>query len=294
MTNLTVNNTQGGSDCKPSERIERIPRIIHYCWVGRNPLIPLAKKCIASWKKFCPDYKIIEWNEDNFDINYCAYTREAYNAKKWAFVADVMRLYALVNYGGIYMDTDVEVIKPLDDLLKFHAVSGFETEKYIPTGLMACEKGHPAFVEFLKEYDGIHFIRFDRTPNMTTNVKRITDKSLKYGLVQDNSEQTLSNGFHILPTDYLCPKDWRTGAINITSNTYTIHHFAGTWLKTDEGDYYDKMYNKISSMLHISGSFPKRIAIAMTLFKFYGTFTVFCRTCRFIGKKLGFIKEKEL
>ena len=283
MTNLIVNNTQGSSDCKSSEKVERIPRIIHYCWVGRNPLPPIAKKYIASWKKFCPDYKIIEWNEDNFDINYCAYTREAYDAKKWAFVSDVVRLYALVNYGGIYMDTDVEVIKPLDDLLKFHAVSGFELEKYIPTGLMACEKGHPAFVEFLKEYDGIHFIKPDGTQDTMTNVKRITAKSLEYGLIQNNSEQTLSNGFHILPRDYLCPEDWRTGAINITSNTYTIHHFEGSWMP-EEARYSTKIYKKLIK-LHCPKKLAGKIAGFAKRLKFHGLFSTLHDVCIYVVKK---------
>ena len=107
-----------------------IPKVIHYCWFGGNPLPELAQKCIASWKKYCPDYEIKEWNESNFDLNCCDYVREAYEAKKWAFVSDVARLYAMVHEGGIYMDTDVEVIAPLDSLLQYHAVSGFETEHY--------------------------------------------------------------------------------------------------------------------------------------------------------------------
>ena len=103
-----------------------IPKVIHYCWFGRNPLPPLAKKCIESWKKYCPDYEIKEWNEDNFPMDYNDYVKEAYEAKKWAFITDVVRLFALVTEGGIYMDTDVEVIKPLDGLLQYEAVSGFE------------------------------------------------------------------------------------------------------------------------------------------------------------------------
>ena len=138
-----------------------IPKVIHYCWFGGNPLPELAKKCIESWKKFCPDYQIIEWNESNFDLNINTYVKEAYTAEKWAFVSDVARLYALVNYGGIYMDTDVEVLKPLDDILNFKAVSGFETKERIPTGMMACEKGHPLFEEFLREYNEAHFIKND-------------------------------------------------------------------------------------------------------------------------------------
>ena len=120
-----------------------IPKTIHYCWFGGNPLPKLAKKCIKSWKKYCPDFEIIEWNEANFDISSAPlYVRQAYEAKKWAFVTDYVRLYALTSYGGIYMDTDVEVIKPLDFFLNHDAFSGFESEKSIPTGIMASKKGN--------------------------------------------------------------------------------------------------------------------------------------------------------
>ena len=122
-----------------------IPKTIHYCWFGGNPLPDLAVKCIDSWKKYCPDYEIKEWNEKNFNLDACPYVREAYEAKKWAFVSDYARLYAMVTEGGIYMDTDVEVLKPLDEYLDNLAFSGFQTEKEIPTGIMACEKGFPLF-----------------------------------------------------------------------------------------------------------------------------------------------------
>ena len=211
------------------ERIFMIPKKIHYCWFGGNPLPELAQKCILSWKKYCPDYEIIEWNESNFDINCCDYVREAYEAKKWAFVSDVARLYALVNYGGIYMDTDVEVLRSLDDLLTYDAVSGFEAKDRIPTGLMACREGQSLFVELLNEYDAIHFLRKDGTYDTTTNVTRITNTCLKYGLQLNNTLQTV-NGFTLLPCDYLCPKDCETHALTITKNTYVIHHFDGSWL----------------------------------------------------------------
>ena len=223
-----------------------IPKIIHYCWFGGNPLPKLAQKCIASWKKYCPDYEIIEWNESNFDINYNDYTREAYEAKKWAFVSDVARLYALVNYGGIYMDTDVEVIKPLDDLLQYEAVSGFETETMMPTGLMACQKGHPMFQEFLRHYDGEHFVKTDGSLDTTTNVTRITSICLKYRLQQNNTLQTV-NGFTLLPKDYLCPKDNKTGIIHVTKNTFVIHHFDGSWL-SEEDRYIIKLHQKFNKI----------------------------------------------
>ena len=208
---------------------ERIPKVIHYCWFGGNPLTELAEKCIASWKKYCPDYEIVEWNESNFDINSCDYVREAYAAKKWAFVSDVARLFALVNYGGIYMDTDVEVLRPLDDLLEYEAVSGFEAKERIPTGLMACQKGQPLFVELLHEYDTAHFLKEDGTYDTTTNVTRITNTCLKYGLRLNNTLQTV-NGFTLLPYDYLCPKNVETKILTITENTLVIHHFDGSWL----------------------------------------------------------------
>ena len=210
-----------------------IPKIIHYCWFGGNPLPELAKKCIASWKIYCPDYEIKEWNESNFDLNCCDYVREAYESKKWAFVSDVARLHALVTEGGIYMDTDVEVIKPLNTLLQYSAVFGFESITSIQTGLMACEKDNPMFKEFLDEYKTAHFILPDGTLDKTTNVIRITNTCLKYGFVPNNKKQTI-NTVTVLPKDYLCPKDLYTRKIDITENTLVIHHFDGSWQSDEE------------------------------------------------------------
>lgn len=206
-----------------------IPKVIHYCWFGRNPLPPLAEKCIASWKKYLPEYEIKEWNEDNFDLDSYPYVREAYDARKFAFVTDVVRLYALYTEGGIYMDTDVEVLKPLDSLLHYDAVSGFEAPTQIPTGLMASRDAHPLFKEFLDEYEGIHFIKPDGSMDTTTNVVRITNTCLKYGLKLNNKLQTVK-GFTLLPKDYLCPIEQEGHKLVLTSNTLCIHHFAGSWV----------------------------------------------------------------
>lgn len=229
-----------------------IPKVIHYCWFGGNPLPELAQRCIASWKKYCPDYEIIEWNESNFDINCCDYVKEAYEAKKWAFVSDVARLFALVNYGGIYMDTDVEVLRPLDDFLGYEAVSGFEAKERIPTGLMACREGQPLFEELLHDYDNVHFLKADGSYDTTTNVIRITNICLKYGLRLDNTLQTV-NGFTLFPYDYFCPKDFETKIITLTENTYTIHHFDGSWL-SEEDKYSAKLSQKFKKIL------PKKTA----------------------------------
>lgn len=206
-----------------------IPKVIHYCWFGGNSFPPLAEKCIESWKKYCPDYKIVRWDEGNFNLNYNDYVKEAYEAKKWAFITDVVRLYALVNYGGIYMDTDVEVLKPLDDLLEYEALSGFESETQIQTGLMASQAGQEFFKELLMDYESRHFRKKDGTLDLTANVSYITNACLKYGLKQNNRKQTIK-GFTLLPKDYLCPKDYKTRELNITKNTYTIHHFDGSWI----------------------------------------------------------------
>ena len=205
-----------------------IPKVIHYCWVGGQPLSDLAQKCIKSWKKYCPDYEIKEWNENNFNIDCCAYTREAYDAKKMAFVSDYVRLYVLVNEGGIYMDTDVEVRSSLDSYLNNHAFSGFQSINEIPTGIMACEKGFPLFYELLHDYDCRHFELSRGEYDASTNVEAITARCIEKGLRLNNQEQFVE-GFHLYPMDVFCAKDCVTGEICSTDNTVTIHHFAGSW-----------------------------------------------------------------
>ena len=204
-----------------------IPKKIHYCWFGHGPMPTLVTKCIESWKKYLPDYEIKEWNEDKFDLDSYPYVREAYDNHKLAFVADVVRLYALYHEGGIYMDTDVEVLKPLDDLLKFDAVSGFEAPTQLQTAFMACRQQYPLFKEFLDEDDGIHCIQ-DGKMDLTVNGTRMTEKCLRYGLKLNGKLHTVA-GFTLLPTEYLCPKSYETGEINITDKTLVIHHFAGSW-----------------------------------------------------------------
>lgn len=206
-----------------------IPKIIHYCWFGGNPLPELAQKCIASWKRYLPEYEIKEWNESNFDLHFNDYVWQAYQKKKWAFITDVVRLYALVNEGGIYMDTDVEVLKPLDSILHYEAVSGFEDEGLIPTGLMASVAHQPLFEEMLHDYDHLQFIKPDGLMDLTTNVIRITNTCNKYGFVPNGQLQTVK-GFTLLPKDYLCPKSLYDGKIYLTDNSLTIHHYAGSWV----------------------------------------------------------------
>ena len=210
-----------------------IPKKIHYCWFGGNPLPKLAKKCIKSWKKYCPDYEIIRWDEKSFDISEAPlYVRQAYEAKKWAFVSDYVRLYAMVTQGGIYMDTDVEVVKSLDEFLQHKAFSGFEDEAHIPTGIMACEKDFPLFREFLDYYDDALFIKEDGEYNSTTNVIIMTDISKKYGLRCDGTYQIV-NDMVLYPEDYFCPLDFNL-CLHNTENTHAIHWFSGSWLPEKE------------------------------------------------------------
>ncbi len=210
-----------------------IPKIIHYIWFGDKPLDNVAKKCLKSWKKYCPDYKLILWNEKNFDVNMFQYTKEAFLTKSWAFLSDVVRLYALVNYGGVYMDTDVQITKPIDDFLDKRAFSGFEDQKNIPTGIMACEKGFPLFEKLLNDYKSRSLIRKDGSIDRTTNVQTITKTLLQYGFVPNNQYQVIE-GFELFPNDYFCPKDHNTLKICKTQNTHTIHHFNASWCTKKE------------------------------------------------------------
>lgn len=209
-----------------------IPKKIHYCWFGGKPLPEMALKCIESWKKYCPDYEIIRWDESNFDINCCRYVKEAYENKKWAFVTDYVRLYAMLSFGGIYMDTDVEVLKSLDDFLGYQAFSGFEKADSIQTGIMACEKEFPLFQKLLDDYKDRAFVKEDGSFDLATNVETITNLCLEYGLKLNNEFQIVE-GFALFPSDYFCPKNHLTRAVNLTDNTHTIHHFDGSWLPED-------------------------------------------------------------
>lgn len=212
-----------------SSRIFMIPKKIHYCWFGRGKMPELAVKCIESWKKFLPEYEIKEWNEDNFDLDLYPYVREAYDNRKFAFVTDVVRLYVLYHEGGIYMDTDVEVLKPLDRFLDCHAFSGFEDDIHVPTGIMASEKGGKWAKENLLYYDGRHFVNEEGECDLTTNVVTITNYMLPYGLKQNNTFQQFPELITFYPKDYFCPKSYEDGKIYLTDKTYTIHHFAGSW-----------------------------------------------------------------
>lgn len=208
-----------------------IPKTIHYCWFGGNPLPENVKAFIATWKKYCPDYQIKEWNESNYDIHSLPYVEEAYQNKKWAFVSDVARLNALVTEGGIYMDTDVEVVRSLDTLLDNQAFLGFEGTQYIATNMMGCEPHHPFFEQFLDSYRSRKFVKEDGNLDTTTNVEEITKLLIKDYKLQMNGEEQDQNGIHIYPTDRFSPYDYITGILKKTPDTYSIHWFDKSWIK---------------------------------------------------------------
>ena len=208
-----------------------IPKIIHYCWFGGNPLPDDALKYIESWKKFCPDYEIIEWNEKNFDINCCEYVKEAYNAKKWAFVSDYARFKILYKNGGLYFDTDVELIKPIDDIVASGPFMGLEptlNSPYIAPGLgLAASPGMSLYKDIIDDYDKSHF-ELEKDGRYKTVVKRVTDILKRNGLKLNPEFQKIC-GVIIYPAEYFCPLNYYTGEINITENTRSIHHYTASW-----------------------------------------------------------------
>lgn len=216
-----------------------IPKVIHYCWFGRNPLPPLAVKCIESWKKYLPDYEIKEWNEDNFDVNIIPYTREAYEARKYAFVSDYARFYILYHHGGLYFDTDVEVIRPMDDIVERGPFMGCENEAGQGAGATApavapglglgCNPGLGLYAEILELYSGLQFKRTDGGLNLKTVVEYTTELLVSKGLKNVNDIQCIADVL-IYPKEYFCPMDYETNKLKITENTRSIHHYAASWI----------------------------------------------------------------
>jgi hypothetical protein len=211
-----------------------IPKIIHYCWFGGNQLTQLGQKCIASWEKYFPGYEIKEWNESNYDVHKIPYTSEAYNAKKYAFVSDYARFDILYRYGGIYFDTDVEVIKPFDDILDQGGFMGIESIGKVAAGLgIGCNAGLGIVYQILEFYTTLHFINDDGSYNLKTVVEYVTDILKKNGLTDKNTMQYL-DGFIVYPIEYFNPKYAKRGITHITEKTHSIHHYDGSWLEKSE------------------------------------------------------------
>ena len=218
-----------------------IPKIIHYCWFGGNSKPKLAEKCIESWKRYCPGWEIIEWNESNFDVNQNGYTRMCIAEKKYAFLSDYVRLKVVAEHGGVYFDTDVELLRPIDDLLKYEAYFGFETLTCVNSGQGFGSVAHGTAIEtMLREYDelleGAKGVRMCPALN-TVALERL-------GLVPDGSKQIVT-GALILPAEYLNPYESSTGRLNITNHTYSIHWYNASWMSPGK-----KLRSAITRPLH--------------------------------------------
>lgn len=206
-----------------------IPKVIHYCWFGRSEKNSSVLKCIESWKRFCPDYEIIEWNEDNFDVDCIPFVKEAYEAQKWAFVADYARLKVVYENGGIYFDTDVELIRGIDELLTLEGFAGFEPDCYIATGLgFGAQKGQRMIGEMMADYHNRSFLECSddlikiACPIINTGVLQ------KFGAITNGEKQTVE-GLVLFPSEYFSPMDSETYITHITENTYSIHHYDASW-----------------------------------------------------------------
>jgi mannosyltransferase OCH1-like enzyme len=208
----------------------RIPKTIHYCWFGGKEKPEIVKKCIASWKKCLTEYEIIEWNETNFDISSNSYVKEAYESGKFAFVSDYVRVHALYHFGGIYLDTDVEVFKPFDDLLHHDSFWGFEQENYIATSTIGSAKRNPLIKQFLESYKEKGFFKVDGGFDDLTNVAVITRILEDMGLKRDGNYQEINGIGAFYPQTYFSPYDYINCRKLITDNTYVMHHFHKSWL----------------------------------------------------------------
>jgi hypothetical protein len=225
-----------------------IPKIIHYCWFGGNPLPKSAQKCIRSWKKYFPDYEIKEWNEQNFDVNSILYTRQAYERKKYAFVSDYARFHILYQYGGLYFDTDVEVIKPMDDLLAKGAFMGIEKDADkvgVAAGLgLAAEPKMSIYKEIVDHYHQVPFVDEDGNQIPGTVVKHVTDVLIQKGFALKDEIQQVAD-IWIYPNEYFNPLEDATGKLTITPNTRSIHWYSKTWVEN-----YGPIRNWVTRWIH--------------------------------------------
>lgn len=219
---------------KESTPVEKIPKRIHYCWFGKQDIPNQYVKYMESWKRFCPDYEIVRWDESNYDYSKEEYTRQAYKAGKWAFVSDYARLDIVYTYGGIYLDVDVEIVRNLDPLLMNQMFCGFEKGNCINTGLgFGAVRGFEPLRSMRETYENVAFINSDGTLNLTACTKYQTDFLKAQGLKR-NGKQQLVNGIKVYPRTVLAPYDFFGVSNQFSDMTFTIHHYAATWFETEK------------------------------------------------------------
>lgn len=268
-----------------------IPKKIHYCWFGRGEKPELARRCIASWKKFCPDYEIVEWNELNFNVSFCAFAKEAFETKKWAFLSDCARLEIVYREGGIYLDTDVELVKTLDGFLQYPAFFGTEQDNrkkgkgWINTGVgFGAMAGNEMVGKMLQIYQQQHFVEQDGTLNMQPCPPKNTEPFYPYGFRYSDTEIWFGIEAVVFPPEYFSPYHYQTGVNNQTKSTISIHHYAATWLSSLDRivcriEKCDASVHPIENKMRRCISFPFRVISKVKKLGVIGT--------------LRFIKEKE-
>ncbi|KRE97071.1 glycosyl transferase [Paenibacillus sp. Soil766] len=207
-----------------------IPKIIHYCWFGHNEKPDIVKRCIQSWHNHLKDYQFIEWNENNFDISCNVYVKEAYEVGKFAFVSDYARVFALHHFGGIYLDTDVEVFKSFDDLLHHDSFWGFEQENFIATSTIGAAKGNKLIQDFMESYHHKNFIRADGSFDSLTNVAIVTKILGGMGVKPNGLYQDIEGVGTFYPQTYFSPYDYINCRTFMSNHTYAMHHFYKSWL----------------------------------------------------------------
>lgn len=253
-----------------------IPKIIHYCWLSNDPIPESLQQYMSSWRKFLPDYQFMLWNFDRFDINSSVWVKEAFEAKKYAFAADYIRCFALYKYGGIYLDMDVEVLKPFDDLLDLPYFLCHEHNRepsIIEAAIMGAEKQFILFEKMLEYYAGKHFIQDNNydTRTLPKIMQSVLLENFQIKQIKNINEfERSSNIASIFPSDRFSPKSYETGRIHQTENTYAIHHFAGSWLD-DETLYIAKVRRQMTFL-------PRQ---------WRGYIAKFIGICRFRGIALG-------
>ncbi len=257
--------------------MSKIPKVLHYCWLSDDAMPPKLAACVESWKKYCPDFEIINWNFDRLGDNAPVWVRQAFDAKKYAFAADWVRAYALASFGGIYLDSDVEIIKPLDDLLGNDYLLSYEGESdsTIEAAVMGAVAGLPFFKNLLAYYDGREFVKADGSLDMFPLpgiINTVSEGRFSFVRVA-NPEESIrrteaqrgtgnNSEMYILPWQYLSPKSVHTGKINLAPETHTIHHFSGTWQTP-----WDRFYR---SLRHFARKIPGVHRLKVKLFGVYG------------------------
>lgn len=246
--------------------MNKIPKIVHYIWFGNNEKSELIQKCQISNSLYLNGWDVNEWTESNYEINSCAYAIEAYSKKYYAFVSDYVRFDILYKYGGVYLDTDVELLKEIpEEFLNNEGFTGVESNDKIAPGLIfACKAKNPIVMEILKDYKNDRFILPDGELNKKTVCERVTDIFKKHGFVENGKIQDIE-GIKVMSSEYFCAYDFITKEFDKTKNTVSIHHYSGTWVSKKQ-----KLFNQFKMILKRVVGKKAFVKIVMLKRKFLG------------------------